>query len=213
MSRIKHGMCGLLWIACLVGVLELARSAPAKAQSADSPKTESDSSSTSEKKSDEETSKDSTEPTDTKVRKTNAEWQRILTRPQFLVTRLKETEAPFTGRYAQGHFNGTFVCVCCQGELFSSRTKFESGTGWPSFWQPIRKNAISTEWDYSAGTPRVEVMCSRCDAHLGHVFDDGPAPTGLRFCINSVAIKLKPAAKSTTKPVKKSSKSKSAGKS
>ena len=140
-------------------------------------------------------------PPDEKVRKTEDQWRRLLTVDQFMVTRLKATEAAFSGQYAQGHYNGTFLCVCCGAELFSFKTKFDSGTGWPSFWQPISKKAVARQWDYSEAEPRVEVMCSRCDAHLGHVFDDGPAPTGLRFCINSVAIKLKPLA-NNAKPTK-----------
>jgi peptide-methionine (R)-S-oxide reductase len=126
------------------------------------------------------------------VQKTDAEWRKILTRQQYQVTRMKDTEAPFTGRYASGHFRGTFLCVCCGAELFSSQHKFESGTGWPSFWQPIAQKALATAQDLSAGEPRIEVMCRRCGAHLGHVFDDGPAPTGLRFCINSISLKLRP---------------------
>ncbi len=108
-----------------------------------------------------------------------------------MVTRLKATESPFTGRYASGHFHGTFVCACCEAELFSSQAKFESGTGWPSFWQPVKVQAIDRAIDNSDGEPRIEVMCHRCGAHLGHVFDDGPPPTGLRFCINSLSLKLK----------------------
>jgi peptide-methionine (R)-S-oxide reductase len=125
------------------------------------------------------------------VNKTLQEWMRILPRAVFEVTRLKRTEGAFTGRYATGHFRGTFVCACCNGELFSSQTKFESGTGWPSFWQPVSARAIDRAIDNSEGEPRMEVMCHRCGAHLGHVFDDGPPPTGLRFCINSLSLKLK----------------------
>jgi peptide-methionine (R)-S-oxide reductase len=125
------------------------------------------------------------------VRKSEAEWQRTLPRAVFMVTRLKATEAAFTGKYATGHFNGTFVCACCGAELFSSQTKFESGTGWPSFWQPIAEKAIDRAVDQLEAEPRIEVMCHRCGAHLGHVFDDGPPPTGLRFCINSLSLKLK----------------------
>ncbi|MGO9464081.1 MAG: peptide-methionine (R)-S-oxide reductase MsrB [Isosphaeraceae bacterium] len=124
--------------------------------------------------------------------KTDAEWRRILTRDQYAVTRLKSTEPAFTGRYSHGHFRGTFLCVCCGAELFDAQTKFESGTGWPSFWRPINERAVGYAVDNSDGEVRTEVMCRRCGAHLGHVFDDGPPPTGLRFCMNSIALRLKP---------------------
>jgi peptide-methionine (R)-S-oxide reductase len=126
------------------------------------------------------------------VVKTDAEWRRILTREQFVVTRLKGTEPAFTGKYATGHYRGTFLCVCCGAELFDAETKFESGTGWPSFWQPINAKAVTYQVDNSELEPRTEVNCRRCGAHLGHVFNDGPPPTGLRFCMNSIALKLKP---------------------
>jgi len=126
------------------------------------------------------------------VDKTDAEWRKILTRAQYAVTRQKATEPAYSGKYATGHFRGTFLCVCCDAELFSAQHKFESGTGWPSFYRPVNDRAIRTAWDYGGLEARVEVMCRRCGAHLGHVFDDGPPPTGMRFCLNSVAIKLKP---------------------
>lgn len=135
------------------------------------------------------------------VRKSLQEWQRTLPPAVFSVTRMKATEPPFSGRYAVGHFNGTFVCACCQAELFSSKAKFDSGTGWPSFWAPVKPTAISRALDNSEGEPRVEVMCARCGAHLGHVFDDGyGTPTGLRFCINSLSLKLEPTKGGSTRP-------------
>jgi peptide-methionine (R)-S-oxide reductase len=129
------------------------------------------------------------------INKTPAEWRKLLTRNQYAVTREKATEPPYSGQFSTGHFRGTFVCVCCdaahvQSELFSAQTKFESGTGWPSFYQAVSNKAVQTAWDYGGLEPRLEVMCRRCGAHLGHVFDDGPLPTGLRFCLNSAAIKL-----------------------
>ena len=126
------------------------------------------------------------------MRKSEREWQRVLPRAVFMVTRLKATEPAFSGRYATGHFHGTFVCACCEAELFSSRQKFDSGTGWPSFWQPVAEKSVDRAIDHLEAEPRIEVMCHRCGAHLGHVFDDGPPPTGLRFCINSLSLKLKP---------------------
>jgi peptide-methionine (R)-S-oxide reductase len=130
-----------------------------------------------------------------RVEHTEAEWRRLLTPAQYYVVRMKGTEQPWSGKYSRGTHHGTFACVGCGAELFSSDHKFQSGTGWPSFWRPIVAARLTTAPDFSNGEPRIEVECSRCGAHLGHVFDDGPPPTGLRFCINSASLKLKPPAK------------------
>ena len=150
-------------------------------------------------------------PAKRKVEKTDAEWRKLLTPDQYMVSRQKATEPAGSGKYAEHHGRGIYCCVGCGAELFSSRAKFDSGTGWPSFFQPFDPKNIQNAPDYEMAEPRVEVMCNDCGGHLGHVFSDGPPPTGLRYCINSASLKFKPD-KPAAKPLKKTAKGKVAGK-
>ena len=127
-----------------------------------------------------------------KVEKSVDEWKKQLTPEQFQIARQAGTERPGTGKYADNHADGLYHCICCDTVLFDSKTKFESGTGWPSFWQPIAKENVRSQRDTSLGMVRDEVQCTRCDAHLGHVFDDGPPPTHLRYCMNSGSLNFFP---------------------
>jgi len=125
-----------------------------------------------------------------RVEKTEQEWRKKLTPEEYHVTREKGTERPFTGEYEQCKTTGTYLCRCCGEALFRSEAKFDSGTGWPSFYKPVNPESVQEEEDSSLGMRRIEALCASCDAHLGHIFPDGPAPTGLRYCMNSLSLKL-----------------------
>ena len=132
--------------------------------------------------------KDGNPEPDQRIEKTDKEWKAQLTPEQYTITRLKGTERPFSGAYCEAYDPGLYSCICCNTLLFDANEKFRSSSGWPSFTQPIKENAIKYEADYSHGMSRVEVLCNTCDAHLGHIFPDGPAPSGLRYCINSISL-------------------------
>jgi len=190
----------LWWLVALAAVvlLLIARAAGAKPKRAESPAgagakpaaapVEKGSEASAQDQAKPESDDDSED--ETRVDKTEAEWKQLLTRKQYRVARQGETELPFKGKYWKSKKPGTYRCVCCNAAVFSSEAKFESGTGWPSFWAPVKEKRLVSRQDYSDGSLRIEVLCARCDAHLGHVFADGPPPTGLRYCINSESLKL-----------------------
>ena len=126
-----------------------------------------------------------------KFERSEEEWRKELNQEEFAVCRMKATEAPFTGEYVDNKTPGTYLCRCCEEELFASEAKFDSGTGWPSFWQPVHPECVAMHEDRGHGMVRKEVVCAICDSHLGHIFDDGPPPTGLRYCLNSASLDLK----------------------